>query len=304
MKVFVSGATGVLGRTVTRLLLDGGHDVRALARSAENESRIRTAGAEPVRGGLFDSASLKAAVQGCDAILHLATHIPPSSEMPKRKAWHENDRIRAEGTRNLVDAALESGVSTIIYPGIVFVYPDRGENWMDATVVPAPTGLLKSSLDAEAHIERFTKAGGRGIVLRMGNFYGPASQNTQDMLRIARHGIALIFGRSNAYLPLIWIDDAALAVYDSLMQAAAGIYDIVDDEPMRRKDLSRALAESLGRRWLLRLPSILLWMLLGRNMMFLARSQRVSNRKFKDTTTWAPTVPSAKLGFRLLSIPP
>jgi uncharacterized protein YbjT (DUF2867 family) len=76
MEVFVTGATGVLGRPVVRLLLDRGHRVRALARSADNESRLRAAGAEPIGANLFDVSTLRAAVNGCDAVLHLATLIP------------------------------------------------------------------------------------------------------------------------------------------------------------------------------------------------------------------------------------
>jgi NAD dependent epimerase/dehydratase family enzyme len=138
----------------------------------------------------------------------------------------------------------------------------------------------------------------------MGSFYGPAAASTESMLKAARYGVAMLFGKSKAYLPLIWIDDAALAVIDGLAQAPAGIYDIVDDEPLQRKEVSAALAETVGRRRLLRPPSLLLFILSGRSAMFLARSQRVSNRKFKEATTWSPMIPNAKLGFRLLSIPP
>ena len=305
MKVFITGATGVLGRTVTRLTIDSGHSVRALARNAANESRIRDAGAEPVRGDLFDAAFLRTAVKDCDAILHLATHIPPPADAVRRSAWRENDRIRAEGTRNLVDVALELNVSTLVYPGIVFVYPDRGSTWVEAsTTPPAPAAVHRSSLDAEAQVERFTQAGRRGVVLRMGVFYGPAAQITKEMLHMARYGIAMVFGRGKSYQPLIWVDDAALAVVDALAQAPAGIYDVVDDEPMQRKELARALAETVGRRWLFRPPRLLLWIWAGRNATFLARSQRVSNRRFKEATSWSPMIPSAKLGFRLLSIPP
>src|SRR5262249_51064064 len=216
MNLFITGATGVLGKIVTRLLVDSGHHVRALARSAGNESRLRDAGAEPARGSLFDRSFLQSAVKGCDSILHLATHIPTASQASRRDAWKENDKIRTEGTRNLVDTALEAGISTFIYPSIVFVYPDRGNAWIDVSTPPAPTSLLKSSLDAEAEVDRFAKAGRRGIVLRMGSFYGPAAASTESMLKAARYGVAMLFGRSKAYLPLIWTDDAALAVIDAL----------------------------------------------------------------------------------------
>ena len=215
MKVFITGATGVLGRVVARLLLDGGYQVRALARSARNQSQLREIGAEPFAANLLDSSSLRKALMGRDAVLHLATHIPPAKDATRPGAWRENDRIRTEGTRSLVDAALECGVPTFIYPGIVFVYPDGGANWLDTTTLPAPTPILRSSLDAEAEVVRFTGAGHRGIVLRMAGFYGPTAPNTLHMLRSAQRGIALIFGRNKAYQSLIWVDDAALAVVDA-----------------------------------------------------------------------------------------
>jgi nucleoside-diphosphate-sugar epimerase len=304
MNVFITGATGVLGRTVMRFLVEGGHNVRALARNSANESHLRDAGAEPVRASLFDLPSLRTSVKDCDTILHLATRIPPPREAGRREAWRDNDRIRIEGTRNLVDVALEARVSTFLYPGIVFVYPDGGADWLDNTTPPDPTRILQSSLDAEAEVDRFTKAGNRGIVLRMGAFYGPAAPSTRDMLRMARHGIAMFFGRSKAYRSLIWVDDAAVAVVDALARAAAGIYDVVDDEPLQRWELATALAQTVHRRWLLRPPALLLRLLAGKDAMFLTRSQRVSNRKFRDATGWSPTVPSARDGFRWLSIPP
>jgi nucleoside-diphosphate-sugar epimerase len=223
----------------------------------------------------------------------------------KPGAWRENDRIRIEGTRNLVDVAIEAGVFTFIYPSIVFFYPDRGANWLEAGAArPDVAPALKSSLTAEAEVERFAGTGRRGIVLRMGAFYGPTSGTTRNMLRMAKYGVALIVGRSGAYQPLIWIDDAALAVIDALRKAKSGIYDVVDDEPLQRHELASALADAVGRRRLFRPPTFLLRVFGGKNAMFLARSQRVSNRRFKDETGWAPMVPSAREGFRLSAIPP
>src|SRR5262245_39095641 len=306
MNVFVTGATGVLGTTVTRLLIDSGHNVRALARNSANTTRLREAGAQPIQASLFDPSSLMSATRGCQAVLHLATRIPPASEARRRRSWQENDRIRMEGTRNLVHAALECGVTTFIYPGIVFVYRGKGAEWIDVSSPLDSTPILDSSLKAEAEVERFTRASGgnRGIILRMGGFYGPAASSTRGMLQAARRGFATILGPAKAYQPLIWVDDAALAVIDALSQAPAGTYNIVDDEPLPRGQLVSLLAETVGRKWLFRPPTFLLRFLLGKDFMFLARSQRVSNRRFKDATNWSPMISSARDGFRLLAIPP
>jgi nucleoside-diphosphate-sugar epimerase len=286
------------------MLIDSDHTVRALARSSANELRLREAGAYPVQGDLFDAASVRKAIRNCDAVLHLATHIPPPNQASSPEAWRENDRIRIEGTRNLVNAALESNVSTFIYPGVVFVYPDSADRWLDARTPPDRTRLLESSLLAEAEVQRFTAAGKRGIVLRMGAFYGSGSASTRSLLRTARRGIAMIFGPGKGYQPLIWIDDAALAVVDALTKAPAGIYDVVDDEPLQRRELAAILADVVGRKWLLRPPTLLFRILAGKHVMFLTRSQRVSNKRFKEATGWEPTVASARLGLKFLAVEP
>jgi nucleoside-diphosphate-sugar epimerase len=286
------------------MLVDTGHDVRALARNSTNELRLREIGATPLRGSLFDPPSLRRLIGDSEAILHLATRIPDSGHARKRDAWAENDRIRTQGTINLVDAALDSGISTFIYPGVVFVYPDSGAKWIDSDTQPKPATLLESSLFAEKEIARFTKAGRRGIVLRMGAFYGSSAASTRDLLRTARYGIAMLFGSGKAYQPLIWVEDAAVAVVDALGKAPPGIYDIVDDEPFQRRELAALLAKAVGRKRLLRPPRLLLRLFGGKHAMFLTRSQRVSNRRFKEATDWSPTVASARLGLQLLSIEP
>src|SRR6266481_4099097 len=118
MKIFVTGATRVLGNAVIPMLIARGHYVHALSRSQDNVTVLNRLGAEPVSADLFNVESLKQALVGCDAILHLSTRIPPTMQIGKLASWHENDRIRREGTHNLVEAALaEGGVHVFIYPG-------------------------------------------------------------------------------------------------------------------------------------------------------------------------------------------
>src|SRR5262245_12084981 len=102
MKVFVTGATGVLGRPTVQRLVAAGHEVHALARSDKNDERLRQLGATPVRADLFDRSALERTIPGSEAILHLATKIPPFKDATKRESWDENNRIRSEGTRLLV----------------------------------------------------------------------------------------------------------------------------------------------------------------------------------------------------------
>lgn len=304
MDVVVTGGTGVLGRATVPLLVAAGHRVRGLSRSEGNDEVLRRLGAVPVRAELFEPSAVRAAVGGNEAVLHLATRIPSMAKAGRLSAWAENDRIRTDGTRHLVDAALATGVKTFVYPSVVFVYPDGGDRWLDAaTIAPAapPADHLRSTLAAEAEVGRMSAAGGRGVVLRMGAFYGPTSGHSRGMLRLARWGIGTAFGPADGYLSSVWIGDAATAVVAALARAPAGVYDVVDDEPTRRGDWNAALARAVGRRRLIGLPPGVVRVLGGKVVVALSTSQRVSNRRFREVTDWAPAVPNARIGLSRLA---
>ncbi len=300
MEIFLTGATRVLGRPVVQRLVAAGHRVRALSRSEENAAALRQLGADPVPASLFEVESLKPALTGSDAILHLATSIPPTMKMGRLSAWQANDRLRREGTRNLVAAALAvGGVETFIYPSFAFVYPDSGDSWIDAGTTPVqPAATLHSTLDAEVAVARFAGNERRGISLRLGALYGPESPATWEFLSYARRGIAAFPGSRDAYLPLIWVQDATSAIVAALTQTVpSGIYDIVDDEPLRRADLFDAVAQAVGRKHLRPLPDLLMRILLGTKYDDMHRSLRISNRRFKAVSNWNPMVPNARLGW-------
>ncbi|HEX6478908.1 MAG TPA: NAD-dependent epimerase/dehydratase family protein [Ktedonobacteraceae bacterium] len=300
MKIFVTGATRVLGNAVVPLLIARGHHVRALSRSQENMTVLNHLGADSVSADLFDVESLKQALAGCDAILHLATRIPPTMQMGKLASWQENDRIRREGTHNLVEAALAEGsVHIFIYPSFAFVYPDSGDKWIDANMTPVqPTPAPRSTLDAEATVARFAGENRRGISLRMGSFYGPESPSTQEQISYARKGIAAFPGSSHAYLPQIWVQDAASAIIAALeQQVPSGVYDVVDDEPLPRGEVFEAMARALGRKHLLHIPAPLMRMMTGVVYDTMSSSLRISNRRFKEVTDWRPEVANARDGW-------
>ncbi|HET8851275.1 MAG TPA: NAD(P)H-binding protein, partial [Ktedonobacteraceae bacterium] len=209
MEIFMTGATRVLGHPIVQLLVDAGHRVRALSRSEENAAALRKLGADPVPASLFEVESLKPALTGSDAILHLATSIPPTMKMGRLAAWQANDRIRREGTRNLVEAALAGGsVHTFIYPSFAFVYPDSGDRWIDADTTPVqPAVTLHSTLAAEVAVASFAGNERRGISLRLGALYGPESPATWEFLSYAHRGIAALPGSLDSYFPPIWVQD-------------------------------------------------------------------------------------------------
>src|SRR5438132_6178499 len=159
MKVFVAGATGVLGKRAVRLLVEGGHDVTAVARSQEKAALLEALGTTPVTLDLFDAAAVKSAVAGHDAVLNLATHIPAGARAALPGGFAENDRIRREVSRNLVDAALATGATRYVQESITFGYADAGDQWIDEDSPVSVPSYAQSALDAEANAARFTDAG-------------------------------------------------------------------------------------------------------------------------------------------------
>jgi 2-alkyl-3-oxoalkanoate reductase len=296
MKVFVAGATGVVGwRTVERLVA-AGHEVTGVARTGEKAALLRRLGATPVKVDLFDAAAVKDAVAGHDAVLNLATHIPSLTSAALPGAWSENDRIRNEASRNLVDGAIAAGASRYVQESICFPYPDRGDEWIDEDVPFDAPGFTRSVLEAERQAARFTESGGTGVVLRFGQFYGPDASHTRTLVQSARRRMFPVPGPSDAYTAAIQLDDAAAAVVAAL-DAPARAYNVVDDEPLTRREFSNQLGQAVGARPPRRLPA---WFsrLGGAKTSLLARSQRVSNRRFKEATGWAPAYPSAREGWR------
>ena len=159
VRVLVTGGTGVLGRAFRPLAEAAGHDARA-----------------PGRAGLdlFDPVAVGAAVRNVDAVLHLATRIQPLDRMSQPEAWRENDRLRAEASAILVDAALAADVKTYVQPTVTFVYPGDRPVSEETPVGDVPV-ILRSALAAERQAARFALAGRRGVVLRLGLLDGPGS---------------------------------------------------------------------------------------------------------------------------------
>jgi nucleoside-diphosphate-sugar epimerase len=302
MIVFVTGATGTLGRPTVTQLLAAGHTVRALARTSRSEDELRALGAEPVRGNLFRTGEWVNALDGADAVLHLATKIPAARKARRRGSWAHNNRVRAEGTRLLVNAALAKGVERVIYPSVTMVYADGQDRVLAAGTEGSPeqlTAILNSTVTAEGEVRRFTEAGGTGIALRIGNLYGPHTGAPDPAIAMAKRGVSVFVGRPEAYQALVWDEDAASALVAAL-QAPAGLYDVVDDEPLTRAELAEVLTEVVGRP----VKVMPIWFsrgLLRAGAAHMLRSQRVSHAAYTEATGWRPTVRSAREGLRRLA---
>jgi len=182
MRLLITGGTGVLGRALRPLAEAAGHELE-MPGHAELD--------------LFDPSAVADAVRDADAVLHLATRIRTLDQISDREAWHENDRLRADASRILVDAAIAADVEVYVQPTVTFVYPtDRKVS--EDTPVGKVLPILDSSLAAERETERFARAGRRGVVLRFGLLDGPGTWYEQPMrdfgatLHVSDAGRALV----------------------------------------------------------------------------------------------------------------
>jgi nucleoside-diphosphate-sugar epimerase len=182
MRLLVTGGTGVLGRALRPLAEAAGHEFAMPGRDELD---------------LFDPSAVADAVRDVDGVLHLATRIRSLKQISDRDVWRENDRLRADASRILVDAAIAAGASVYVQPTVTFVYPPNGPVSED-TPVGEVLPILRSALAAEQETARFARAGGRGVVLRLGLLDGPSTWYDQPMgdfgatLHISDAGRALV----------------------------------------------------------------------------------------------------------------
>jgi nucleoside-diphosphate-sugar epimerase len=296
MKVFVIGATGAIGGHAVPALITAGHTVTAVARTPAKAAALTAHGATPVSVSIFDRAVLAQAFAGHDAVINLASGIPPTSQFMRAKAWENNDRVRTEGSAAIVDAAIAAKIGRIVQESISMFYPDRGAEWIDEEVPPDPFPRVMANLAAEANAQRFAAAGGTAVVLRFGVFYGPGATHSEELLALARRHIGMVMGPGDGYMSSIHVTDAAAAVVAAL-HAATGTYNIVDDEPLTKRAYADALAAAARTTAWVHLPGRAAT-LLGERAASLLRSQRVSNARFRAATGWAPRYPSAREGWQ------
>ena len=301
MKVFVAGATGVLGRPTVRALVEAGHEVRGTARGDEKSALLRSLGADPVAVDLFDAQAVKTAVARAEAVVNFATKIPPIMRMRWKGAWKENDRLRTEGSRVLVDAAIAAGATVYIQESITFIYGDAGDEWLTEDSPLSITWVsLQSMINGERETERFSAGGGRGISLRFSGFYAPYAQSTLDSVSMARRRFLPVPGDGSNYFSSIHVDDAATAAVAAL-EVPAGVYNVTDDEPLRMSDYGRAITDAFGLKPPRRVPKWLFRLMGGGPAKYILSSQRVSNERFKKMTGWALKYPSAREGFQQIA---
>jgi nucleoside-diphosphate-sugar epimerase len=179
MKVFLAGATGVIGRPLIGLLRQAGHGVTGTTRSAGKLAEIEKLGAEGVAVDAFDAEGLRQAVVAAkpDVVIHQLTDLPDVSDPAQMAAVREkNSRLRIEGTRNLMAAAQAAGVRRVVAQSIAFIYAP-GQGPRQETDPLDPSEAQRMTIEGVKALEQavLNTPGIGGIVLRYGRLYGPGT---------------------------------------------------------------------------------------------------------------------------------
>lgn len=284
MKVFLTGASGVMGRATIEALHDAGHDVVGLARTPQSADLVAAAGARPVLGDVYDTRAMIAGMRGCDAVANLATKVPVGKGALRPGSLKAIDRIRLYGSKVVADAAVQAGVGRLVQQSLSFIYADHGDDWIDEHSPVDVTRATEPVVVAEENVRALDAAGGTSVCLRFGLITGD-DPNTAWLFRRAAAGRSIGLGEEETWMHVIHPDDVGTAVVHALT-APGGVYN-VGAEPVQRRDYVDTIAKAAGRsngaflpHWILRIGA--------EKLEILIRSQRVSSQLFSDRTGWHP----------------
>jgi nucleoside-diphosphate-sugar epimerase len=300
MKVFVVGASGAIGTRLVPPLIDRGHEVVGAFRSPGNAQRVRALGAEPIALDLLDPIAVRKAVfeTGPDAIVHEATALADAQfKRNFDRTFAQTNRLRTEGTDNLLAAAREARVSRFVAQSFASMRNAREGGWVkteDDPLDPSPPKSARESHAAMRYLEEVVTAAG-GIVLRYGGFYGAANDGLIEPVRKRQFPIV---GEGGGYFSWVHLDDAAAATVLALEHKGPAIYNIVDDEPAPVREWLPAMAEALGAKPPRRVPASLAWLIAGEAAVMIGTEARgASNAKAKRELGWTLRYPSWRQGF-------
>lgn len=304
MRVLVAGATGVVGRQLVPLLTSVGHDVVGLSRSRNRTAAVEEAGARMLLVDALDRAAVRRAVREAEpeAVVHLMTAIPGDFD-PRRlaAAFELTNRLRTEGTRNLLDAAQEVGVRKVVTQGVAFVYDPEGPGVADedAPWWRHPPRQFVPVLAALQELERRTTGAG-GLVLRFGHLYGPGTAYAVDgsFVRRARAGMLPVVGRGTGIFSFTHTHDAATATVAALDKDVTGALNVVDDDPAPASVWIPELARTIGAPAPRRVPAVLARMAVGSfGVALMTRLRGADNARARLSLDWRPGHPSWREGF-------
>jgi len=311
MKVFVAGATGAIGKQLVPMLVDGGHEVTGMTRTAAKADAIRAMGAKPAVADALDPEAVAEAVAHADpdAVIHQLTAIDASAlGRSIDKTFATTNRLRTEGTDHLLAAARAAGVRRFIaqsYAGWPYKRIGGPVKSEDDPLDDSPPESVSETLRAIRYVEDAVIAadGIEGIALRYGGFYGPGTSVTVDppgaQVEMIQKRRFPIVGNGAGVWSFIHIADAAAATATALERGAPGVYNVVDDEPAPVSVFLPELAKDIGAkpprhfpRWVGRLVG-------GEGVVVMMTEIRgASNAKAKRELGMELRYPSWRLGFK------
>lgn len=251
-RVFITGATGCIGSALTKRLSAEGAQVVALVRDYLRAGHISSLpGVEIIAGDLFAREAISQAMHGCDTVFHLGAKVH-SSEREARQSPEEFLRINVEGTRCVLEAAIESGVESFVFFSTVAVYPES-DNELDEQTPPTPvTPYGQSKLAAERLVlARAAEHGMKAVVLRPAVVYGPRDRgNVSRLIETIRRGRFFIIGDGTNRKSMVAVEnvvDAALLVAGN-ERARGQIYNICDERSYTLNEIAATIAEAVGRK--------------------------------------------------------
>jgi nucleoside-diphosphate-sugar epimerase len=307
MKIFVAGATGVIGRQLVPKLVAAGHEVVGTTTSDAKRELVFELGARPVVLDLLDRDAVTSAVAEAapDAIVHQATAL--SGDLDLRhidRAFATTNRLRIEGTDNLLAAARESGVKRFVgqsFAGWPAARTGPKVKTEDDEFDPSPPEAMREMLGAIRHLEEaITGAEGiEGLVLRYGGFYGPGT----SMAPGGEHVEAImgrkfpVVGSGAGVWSFIHVADAADATVAALERGKRGIYNIVDDEPAPVAEWLPEMAATIGAKPPRHVPRLVGRLMAGEAATVMMTEVRgASNAKAKRELGWQPAHASWRTG--------
>jgi nucleoside-diphosphate-sugar epimerase len=315
MKVFVAGATGVVGRALVPRLVARGHEVVGMTKSPSKQDLVRNLGARPVVTDALDREAVAKAVASAEpeVIVHQLTAL--SEPVSLRDARHPDrshaatmtNRLRTEGTDHLLAAGRAVGARRFVAQGFAaFRFARTGGPVLTEAdpLDPHPPASLRTAQEGYVYLEQAvaTIEWGEGLVLRYGGFYGPgtAISLTPDavMATLVRRRRFPIIGDGGGVFSHVHIDDAATATAIAVDHGQPGIYNIVDDDPAPVREWLPVLASALEAKPPRRIPRWLGRLVAGEAPAIMMTAVRgASNAKAKRELGWELRYPSWRQGF-------
>jgi nucleoside-diphosphate-sugar epimerase len=311
MKVFVAGATGVMGRQLVPRLVAAGHDVVGMTRTASKQAMLSELGATPVVADGLDPEQVAEAVGTAqpDVIVHQLTAIEALDMRHFDRDFATTNRLRTEGIDNLLSAGRAAQIDRFVaqsYTSWPYARTGGKIKHEDDPLDPTPAKEMRESMAAIRHLESAVTGASwtEGVVLRYGAFYGPGTSLSPggEQFEMVRRRKLPVVGDGAGVWSFVHIEDAAEATVAAVEQGRRGIYNIVDDDPAAVADWVPALAEKLGAPKPWRVPRFVGRLFAGEaGVVMMTESRGASNEKAKRELGWRPRHPSWREGFERAS---